>query len=43
MYSNCRIMVVRCEDGELNDGHLQFIKGTKGYQDRDTYVEIENC
>jgi hypothetical protein len=35
--------VVRCDNGELQDGQIEFIKGTKGYQDRDTYVEIENC
>jgi hypothetical protein len=42
VYSNCRIIVVRSEDGELS-GDLTFISGTKGYQDRDTYVEIQNC
>ena len=35
--------MVRCDNGELQDGQIEFIKGTKGYQDRDTYVEIENC
>ena len=43
VYSNCRVMLVKCESGEINDGDIQFIQGTKGYQDRDTYIEIENC
>ena len=44
MYSNCRVIAVRCENGDLKaGGDLHFIQGTKGYQDRDTYIEIENC
>lgn len=27
----------------MNDGDIQFVSGTKGYQDRDTYIEMENC
>lgn len=35
--------MVRCENGDINGGDIQFIAGTKGYQDRDTYIEVENC
>jgi hypothetical protein len=37
------MIVVRCENGDINGGDIQFIAGTKGYQDRDTYIELENC
>jgi hypothetical protein len=37
------MIVVRCENGDLSGGDIQFVAGTKGYQDRDTYVELENC
>ena len=37
------MIVVRCENGDIKGGDIQFIQGTKGYQDRDTYIEMENC
>jgi hypothetical protein len=43
VYSNCRMIVVRCENGDISGGDIQFMAGTKGYQDRDTYIELENC
>ena len=38
-YTNCKIVVVRAVQGSLDQG-VVFIKGQKGFMDRDAYVEL---
>lgn len=38
-YTNCKIVVVRTVAGTLESG-VVYIKGNKGFMDRDTYVEL---
>lgn len=38
-YTNCKIIVVRTVGGTLESG-VVFVKGGKGFMDRDAYVEL---
>lgn len=38
-YTNCKIIVVRAVQGSLDQG-VVFIKGGKGFMDRDAYIEL---
>ena len=38
-YTNCKIVVLKCVGTNLESG-VSFIKGEKGFFDRDTYVEL---
>ena len=38
-YSNCRMILVKPTNGKDLSQGLEFIKGTKGLQERDTYLE----
>ena len=41
-YSNCRIIVVKLNNERDMSKGVTFIKGTKGYQERDAYLELPN-
>lgn len=40
-YTNCKVVVVRAVNGMLEKG-VVFVKGAKGFMDRDTHVELGN-
>ena len=41
-YSSCRFIVLKSSNGENLDDGTEFIGGTKGYEERDTYIECGN-
>ena len=41
-YSNCRIIVMKLLNNQDMKNGVTFLKGTKGYQERDTYIEFDN-
>jgi calpain-15 len=41
-YNNCRFILMQLKDAHGISSGVTFMKGTKGYQDRDTYIEMDD-
>ena len=37
-YNNCRFIIMKINNSQNLTSGVTFISGTKGYQDRDTYI-----